>query len=138
MSRRIIAIVFLTASVFISILASYKVQNVCNTAIEKIEKTIELCESDLKAAKTQAEDVYEYWQKSNTILEFFIGKEKTVGVKLSMQEMLFLIKRNNVDDFTKEALSCKRYLIHISEFEKAMLTASLQALQKEINVIICK
>lgn len=125
MSRRIIAISFLIASVFISIFASYKVQNVCNAATEKIENIIKVSETDLQEAKAQTQRFSEYWQQNSAALKLFVGTEKALNVKLSIYEMLFLLEQNNVEDFLEEASSCKRSLNHIAEFEKLTLNAVL-------------
>lgn len=125
MSRRIIAVAFLIASVCISIFASYKVQNVCNTAAERIENIIEVSQTDLQDAQAQIKSVSEYWQQNTAVLKLFVGTEKTLNVKLSIYEMLFLLEQNNVEDFLEEAANCKRSLHHISEFEKLTLTAVL-------------
>ena len=125
MSRRIIAVAFLIASVCISVFASYKVQNVCNTAAERIENIIEVSQTDLQDAQAQIKSVSEYWQQNTAVLKLFVGTEKTLNVKLSIYEMLFLLEQNNVEDFLKEAANCKRSLHHISKFEKLTLTAVL-------------
>lgn len=125
MSRRIIAVAFLVASVCISIFASYKVQNVCNTATERIENIIEVSQTDLQDAQAQIKSVSEYWQQNTAVLKLFVGTEKTLNVKLSIYEMLFLLEQNNVEDFLEEAANCKRSLHHISEFEKLTLNAVL-------------
>lgn len=125
MSRRIIAVTFLIASIFLSIFASYKVQNVCNTATEKVENIIKVSETDLQDAQAQTEKIYEYWQQNSSILRLFVGTEKILNVKLSIYEMLFLLEQNNVEDFLEEAANCKRSLHHISEFEKLTLNAVL-------------
>ncbi len=125
MSRRIIAISFLIASVFISIFASYKVQNVCNAATEKIENIIKVSETDLQEAKAQTQRFSEYWQQNSAALKLFVGTEKALNVKLSIYEMLFLLEQNNVEDFLEEASSCKRSLNNIAEFEKLTLNAVL-------------
>lgn len=125
MSRRIIAISFLIVSVIISIFASYKVQNVCNTATEKIENIIKVSETDLQEAKEQTQSVYEYWQQNSATLKLFVGMEKILNVKLSIYEMLFLLEQNNVEDFLEEAGNCKGNLHHIAEFEKMTLSAVL-------------
>lgn len=125
MSRRIIAVAFLVASVCISIFASYKVQNVCNTATERIENIIEVSKTDLQDAQAQIKSVSEYWQQNTAVLKLFVGTEKTLNVKLSIYEMLFLLEQNNVEDFLEEAANCKRSLLHIAEFEKLTLNAVL-------------
>lgn len=125
MSRRIIAVAFLIASVCISVFASYKVQNVCNTAAERIENIIEVSQTDLQDAQAQIKSVSEYWQQNTAVLKLFVGTEKTLNVKLSIYEMLFLLEQNNVEDFLEEAANCKRSLHHISEFEKLTLNAVL-------------
>lgn len=125
MSRRIIAVAFLIASVCISVFASYKVQNVCNTAAERIENIIEVSKTDLQDAQAQIKSVSEYWQQNTAILKLLVGTEKTLNVKLSIYEMLFLLEQNNVEDFLKEAANCKRSLLHIAEFEKLTLNAVL-------------
>lgn len=125
MSRRIIAVAFLIASVCISVFASYKVQNVCNTAAERIENIIEVSQTDLQDAQAQIKSVSEYWQQNTAVLKLFVGTEKTLNVKLSIYEMLFLLEQNNVEDFLEEAANCKRSLLHIAEFEKLTLTAVL-------------
>lgn len=125
MSRRIIAVAFLIASVCISVFASYKVQNVCNTAAERIENIIEVSKTDLQDAQAQIKSVSEYWQQNTAVLKLFVGTEKTLNVKLSIYDMLFLLEQNNVEDFLEEAANCKRSLHHISEFEKLTLNAVL-------------
>ena len=125
MSRRIIAIAFLIVSIFLSIFASYKVQSVCNTATEKVENIIKVSKTDLQDAQAQTEKIYEYWQQNSAILRLFVGTEKTLNVKLSIYEMLFLLEQNNVEDFLEEAANCKRNLHHIAEFEKLTLSAVL-------------
>lgn len=125
MSRRIIAVAFLIASVCISIFASYKVQNVCNTAAERIENIIEVSQTDLQDVQAQIKSVSEYWQQNTAILKLFVGTEKTLNVKLSIYEMLFLLEQNNVEDFLEEAANCKRSLLHIAEFEKLTLSTVL-------------
>ena len=125
MSRRIIAIAFLIVSIFLSIFASYKVQSVCNTVTEKVENIIKVSETDLQDAQAQTEKIYEYWQQNSAILRLFVGTEKTLNVKLSIYEMLFLLEQNNVEDFLEEAANCKRNLHHIAEFEKLTLSAVL-------------
>ena len=67
MSRRIIAVAFLIASVCISVFASYKVQNVCNTAAERIENIIEVSQTDLQDAQAQIKSVSEYWQQNTAV-----------------------------------------------------------------------
>ena len=125
MSRRIIAVAFLIASVCISVFASYKVQNVCNTAAERIENIIEVSQTDLQDAQAQIKSVSEYWQQNTAVLKLFVGTEKTLNVKLSICDMLFLLEQNHVEDFLEEAANCKRNLNHIAKFEKLTLTAVL-------------
>ena len=125
MSRRIIAVAFLIASVCISVFASYKVQNVCNTAAERIENIIEVSQTDLQDAQAQIKSVSEYWQQNTAILKLFVGTEKTLNVKLSIYDMLFLLEQNNVEDFLEEAANCKKNLHHIAEFEKLTINAVL-------------
>ncbi len=125
MSRRIIAIAFLIVSIFLSIFASYKVQNVCNTATEQIENIIEVSETNFQEAKVQINSFSEYWQQNSDVLKLFVGTEKTLNVKLSIYEMHFLLEQNNIEDFLEEAANCKRNLHHIAEFEKLTLNAVL-------------
>ncbi len=118
MSRRITAFVFLIVAVFISVFASFKVRNICDTTTEKIENIIEVSEIDIQEAKTQTQSVYEYWQKNSSVLQFFVGAQEILDVRLSIYEMLFLLEQENIEGFLEEASNCKKSLFHISDSEK--------------------
>lgn len=121
MSRKIIAFAFLIFAIFISVFASFKVQNICNTATEKIENIIETSETDTQSAKAQTQNFYEYWQKNSNILKLFVGTEDTLNIKLSIYEMIFLLEENNIEDFLEETAYCKRNLFRIAESAKPSL-----------------
>ena len=121
MSRKIIAFAFLIFAIFISVFASFKVHDICTTATEKIEKIIETSETDIESAKTQAQGIYEYWQKNSNILKLFVGAEDTLNVKLSIYEMIFLLEQENIEDFLEESAFCKRNLFRIADSAKPSL-----------------
>ncbi len=122
MSRKIIAFAFLIFAILISVFASFKVQNICTTTTEKIEKIIEASETDIESAKVQSQEVYEYWLKNSNILKLFVGTEDTLNVKLSIYEMIFLLEQENIEGFLEEASNCKTYLYRVSDFAKPSLS----------------
>lgn len=121
MSRKIIALSFLIFAIFISVFASFKIQSICSIATKKVEKIVEASETDIESAKTQTQEFYEYWQKNGTVLNIFVDAEDTLNVKLSINEMIFLLDENNVEDFLEETAFCKRNLFRITEIAKPSL-----------------